>query len=153
MGTNFYFKTKVKEFAKRFADYEISDEPDFHYEIHLAKTSAGWLPLFQAHKGIINSVEDIEYLYKENYRKVSIVDEYGEKYTWSEFKTRVIDFNGGVDGVMQKTPIKKLSPGDFGYDPNLPDYTPISHYDYKGYDTSTLFKDPEGYEFEVRQFS
>lgn len=155
MGTNFYFKTKVKEFAKKFIDYSLYDEPDFHYEIHLAKTSMGWLPLFQAHKGIINSVKDIENLYNENYPKVTIVDECGEEYSWQEFKTRVIDFNGGVDGAIPKSPITDNIPGTPYYDPNLPDYTPISHFDYKGYiyhDLDYLFKDENGYEFDSRNF-
>ena len=156
MGTNFYFKTKVKEFAEQFVNYDVDDRGDgLHYEIHLAKTSAGWLPLFQAHKGVINSVKDIENLYNENYPKITIVDEYGEEYSWQEFKTRVIDFNGGVDGAIPKSPIEKLSPGDIGYDHNLPDYAPISHFDYKGYmyhDLDYLFKDENGYEFDSRNF-
>lgn len=154
MGTNFYFKTKVKEFAKQFDDYETSDRgDDLHYEIHLAKTSYGWLPLFQSHTNMVNSVKDIERLYKENWPDVIIIDEYDDEYDWDGFKKRVLEFNGGIDGVMEKTPITNNTPGTHYYDPNLPKATPISHFDYKGYDTLTLFKDPEGYEFETRTFS
>ena len=48
MGTNFYFKTKVKEFAEQFVNYDVDDRGDgLHYEIHLAKTSAGCFLFFK----------------------------------------------------------------------------------------------------------
>ena len=61
MGTNFYLFSKNKKLVQKYApySYELTDEPDFGYEIHIAKTSCGWLPSFQAHKNGINSVKQI----------------------------------------------------------------------------------------------
>ena len=154
MGTNFYFSTKDKEFAHKF-DYEIDEEPDLHYSIHLAKTSMGWLPLFQAHKGIINSVSDIKRIYDENSDKIRLVDEYNEEYTWDKFNERVLKHNGGVYGVMKRYKLDN-KPGSMFYDESLPETGPISHLEYNQKSKnnySGYFKDSEGYEFDTRWFA
>lgn len=151
MGTNFYFSTRNKRIAHRFEHYELCNRPDFHYEIHLAKTSAGWLPLFQAHKGIIQSVQDIERLYNEFKSNLAIIDEEGRSYDWPQFKCRVLDFNGGVSGRAPRVPYHQ-DPDDRFYDPKMPEYLPVSHFDY-AQRSSSLFKDAEGYEFESCSFS
>lgn len=158
MGTNFYLHTTSKEIAKKYApyDYEVTDEPYFSYEIHIAKTSMGWLPLFQGHRDGICSVysdKDLEEqltiqdAYSEGCR---IFDEYGDEYTWGEFEERVINFNGGIKGKVKPQKIKedKNSPW---YDADMPDHIPVSHFEYgKGKYASDYFTDNNGYEFDMR---
>ena len=129
------------------AEYELSERPDLCYEIHLAKTSAGWLPLFEEHT-LLHSVADMKKFYDVFAPKITIIDEYGETYTWNQFEERVLKFNGGVAGAIAKTPIVN-DPNDRWYDPRLPDYIPISHFEYKmpPDERRAFFKDPEGYEF------
>ena len=95
MGTNFYLMTQNKAMAKQYApySYELTDEPEFGYEIHIAKTSAGWLPLFQGHKDGINSVAGYKAAYGTG--EFKIYDEYGVEYNWEAFDERVLKFNGG----------------------------------------------------------
>lgn len=90
MSTNFYMFTKKKELKPFFGSkLELVDEPDFGYELHIAKTSAGWQPLFEAHEQI-RSVADLKMLYDKG--GVQILDEYGKEYTWPEFEERVVNF-------------------------------------------------------------
>lgn len=154
MGTNFYFSTKNKELAHKF-EYEIDEEPDLHYSIHLAKTSMGWLPLFQAHSGMISSVADIKSIFELHKDCLKIVDEYNDEYTWDEFEKRVLEFNGGVFGKMKRYKIDN-KPGSPFYDEALPEYGPISHFEYNFKSPNKYngyFKDPEGYEFDTRWFA
>ena len=143
MGTNFYLATKCKETRDNFFgyNYSLTDTPDWGYEIHIAKTSCGWLPLFQKHD-CISSVKDIENLYATG--KFIIYDECGTIYDWLGFKERVLDFNGGIKGVVKR----KLEKID-GY----AEYIPISHPEYQnGRYRSEYFKDPQGYEFTCHEF-
>lgn len=154
MGTNFYLMTRNKTLAQKYApySYELTDTPYFGYEIHIAKTSMGWLPLFQGHRYGINSVREYKAAYETG--EFEIVDEYGTIYNWAAFEERVLKFNGGVRGVepLKKIEIDKSSPW---YDPRLPDHTPISHFEYKyDYDYGNdYFADEDGYEFDRRWFS
>ena len=142
--------SKNKEFVQKYApySYELTDEPEFGYEIHIAKTSAGWLPLFQGHKDGINSVAG----YKAAY------DEYGVEYNWEAFDERVIKFNGGIRGFQKPEKINQDKTSPF-YDKSLPDYRPISHiegspqsYKYLFREPNHYFVDPEGYEFSSTEF-
>lgn len=161
MGTNFYMLTTNKEMKNKYApySYELTDDPYFAYEIHVAKTSMGWLPLFQAHADGIKSVKE----YKEAYDTgtFEIYDEYGNKYTWEEFDKRVLKFNGGKLGGIEPEKINNENI-PIGYrDTCVPEYRPISHisgnkqsYKYKFKDDNkTIFVDAEGYEFEEMDFS
>ena len=106
MGTNYFFFTKNKEAAKRYfgKTYELVDIPDFGYEIHVAKTSIGWLPLFQAHE-YCRSVLDLSAAFKSG--EFRIYDEYEDEYTWDEFVDRVLRHIGGIDGVIPKKYVKR----------------------------------------------
>lgn len=129
MGTNFYFHTRKKARRDRWFDcgeYELTDFPEFGYLIHLAKTSAGWVPLFQAHKKI-NGVADIKRIYEDG--GFRIVDEYGGEYDWPSFEERVVDFGDCCDDAYSH-----LEHEDGRY-----------HYIY--------FKDADGYEFTREEFS
>lgn len=90
MGTNFYMFTNRKELKPLFGKKsEVVDEPEFGYEIHIAKTSCGWKPSFEAHEHI-RSVADIKLLYDKG--GVKIYDEYGTEYDWNGFVDRVVNF-------------------------------------------------------------
>lgn len=95
MGTNFYMFTKKKELKPFFGTkLELIDDPDFGYQIHIAKTSCGWQPSFEAHDHI-RSVADLKLLYDKG--DVQILDEYGQKYTWDEFVERVVNFGSEIN--------------------------------------------------------
>lgn len=138
-GTNFYFFTKDKNIKN---DYFVGcgmivDEPEFGYQIHIAKTSCGWLPLFQANDEC-RSVRMMKKIY--DLGGVQIFDEYGEEYTWEQFDERVLQFNGGKKGVKER----RLIDGE---------YEPISHLEYEhGKYRSYYFVDSDGYEFSKEWF-
>lgn len=95
MGTNFYLFTEKKELKQYFGQkVTIVDDPEFGYEIHIAKTSAGWRPSFEAHDNI-RSVADIKLLYDMG--GVKIYDEYGTEYNWNEFVDRVVEFGNKLN--------------------------------------------------------
>lgn len=164
MGTNYYMITKNKILADELTDgrYELTDTPDWGYRIHVAKCSAGWLPLFQAYTNGARSVKD----YKEAYDKgdIIIADEYGSTFTWKQFDEEVLQHNGGRLGVIKpKEVMRRLM--CIGHDSQMPDYVPVSHlpgtkqsyrYDYDKLSDwelrLTIFADPEGYEFDTREF-
>lgn len=153
MGTNFYFKVDNKKKIMKAVNahnYSVAKQLMDKEFLHIAKTSAGWLPLFQAHLGLFRSVAEMKTFYETN--DVTIVDEYETEYNWDAFDDRVLKFNGGVDGAIPKTypNIDKTAPF---YDKDMPDWIPISHFDYgNGKYSSYYFKDPEGYEFDIRDF-
>lgn len=159
MSTNFYMITKNKEQAQRYApySYELTDEPYFGYEIHIAKTSAGWLPLFQAHKNGIDSVAEYKNAYDTG--EFRIYDEYGCEYNWNAFDARVLKHNGGILGVQKPEKIEQNKCSRW-YDKNMPDYYPISHiqgnpqsYKFINQFVNNYFVDSQGYEFDIQYFS
>ena len=92
MSTNFYLRNEklwndCKEFEKKYGVYVSAPE------IHIAKTSIGWKPLFQDNL-LFKSVADIKQFYDKS--GLEIFDEYNTKYTWEQFEERVLKF--GVDG-------------------------------------------------------
>ena len=152
MGTNFYLGTANKETAeKHFGyNYELTDMPTWGYEIHIAKTSCGWLPLFESHD-CFQSIKQLKELYDTG--SFIIYDEYGDIYNWEEFDERVLKFNGGVKGAIPLTEIKQ-DPTDRFYDHRLPGHIPISHFEYDfGRYAEDYYADEDGYEFTVHQFS
>lgn len=152
MGTNFYLMTKSKETRDKYFGYyyELTDTPEWGYNIHIAKTSCGWLPLFQAHN-CFKSIKQLKELY--NAAEFIIYDEYGNMYSWDEFDERVLKFNGGVRGVKPRVKYEQ-NPTDRFYDPRMPKYLPVSHleYDY-GFYASDYFTDEQGFEFTAHDFS
>lgn len=148
MGTNFYFFTDNKCAISNYFvdDYELTDSPRLGYKIHIAKTSFGWLPLFEKH-GSISSVKDIKNIFSSG--KFEIHDEYGVPYTWNEFCERVLKFNGGVKGVVPQTRKDISLGGSFQFE-----YVPISHFEYdNGKFADSYLKDDDGYEFSIKPFS
>jgi hypothetical protein len=151
MGTNFYLMTKSKEVRDKYFgyDYELTDTPDWGYEIHIAKTSGGWRPLFQSHD-CFKSIKQLKELYGTG--EFVLYDEYGTTYSWEEFDERVLKFNGGVKGAVPREKIVQDRNSRW-YDSNLPEHRPISHFEY-GYGAyaNEYFSDPDGYEFTTHEF-
>lgn len=111
MGTNFYIqRTKPRE---------------VYDEYHIAKTSGGWLPSFEAYtpcgewdeRPAVHSVSDIKTLVESG--DYVIIDEYDTEYDWDGFTERVLEFGD-----------------DFHNRSHHPD-----------------FKDPQGYEFLCCEYS
>ena len=96
MGTNFYMLTQDKPTISQWfsvGEYELTDDPMWGYQIHLAKTSYGWHPLFCGHKNI-RSVSDIKRIFDTG--KFIIFNEYGKRYSWEEFDIRVLQFSNKI---------------------------------------------------------
>lgn len=149
MGTNFYLLVKNKSIADKIGDFELTDTPDWGYLIHIGKRSCGWLPVFKSHRGI-KSVKDIEEW--SRWPGVIILDEYDEVLTWEQLKKELIDWNGGVEGKIPKE-YYEVDLNSPYYDPDMPNYTPVSHFAYgNGKYSSDYFKDREGYEFTYNEF-
>ena len=152
MGTNFYLATTDRDTRDQYFgyDYELTDTPFFAWQIHIAKTSCGWLPSFQAHD-CFKSIKQLKELYDTG--KFFICDEYGDTYNWEEFDERVLKFNGGVKGAIPRKEIKQ-DPHDKFYDPYCPGHLPISHFEYAdGRYASDYFTDENGFEFTNHWFN
>jgi len=173
MGTNFYLFTKNKEMALKYApySYELTDDPEFGYEVHIAKISCGWLPLFQAHKEGIRSVKEYKMAY--NTGEFKILDEYGDEYDWNGFDERVLQHEGGKLGVKKAEKFPDMTEKQkklFGncVDKDMPKWGPVSHiagskqsYGYSMWsdknsfyadENSSYYADEDGYEFDERWF-
>lgn len=141
MGTNFYFLFKDKQKKDKWFDWGevcVTDEPDFGYKVHLAKTSYGWKPLFQGYKRI-NSVALMRKFY-EDVNDCQIIDEYGNYYDWPAFQCRVLDFNKDLPDAKD--------------DDECANGGSISHLLYEnGRYRHEYWKDAEGYEFTDHEFS
>ena len=152
MGTNYYLMTDKKEIAEKlFEEYTLTDTPFWGYELHIAKCSAGWLPLFHFYRNF-SSVSEILKNIKEN--NLRIFDEYERELSLDDFIETVVNHNGGVKGKIKprKTgnEIYKNSPF---FDPDMPDYIPVSHFDYAhGKYADRYIKDSKGYEFCPEDF-
>lgn len=92
MGTNYYIITKSKKLVHEYfyGEYELSDEPFFHYRIHLNKLSCGWKPLFQNHNAFTKFADLIEFC-KAHKKDISIWDEYGEVFTLDEYIREILE--------------------------------------------------------------
>ena len=120
-------------------------------EVHVCKNSMGWLPLFQAQKGLWESVEEIKMHYRTYLPK--IVSENGKEITWEDFENYIINWYGGYNGAIPKFPYKSVL-NSWASDPDMPEYIPVSHFEYgNGKNAHMYFKDPEGYEFTWSEFS
>jgi hypothetical protein len=150
MGTNFYLFTKNKKVAQKYAPYSyvLVDDPRFGYKIHIGKCSMGWLPLFEAHSNGIRSIKEYKMAYDTG--KFKIYDEYNREYNWEEFEIKVLQHNGGIAGIMPREHCDKNPCNPF-YDPDIPSWVPISHFDTKY--AYMYFKDEKGYEFTEGDFS
>lgn len=152
MGTNFYIMTKSKEARDKYFrwSYELTDTPDWGYRQHVAKTSCGWLPLFDG-SGCFKSIRELKNIYDSG--EFILYDEYGTIYTWDEFDERVLKFNGGIKGVTPREKINQDRSSPW-FDKNMPEYKPVSHFEYAcGRYNDEYFTDSDGYEFSIREFN
>ena len=162
MGTNYYLHTKDKRLvAEHFpAEYTLTDVPDFGYEVHLCKMSAGWKILFQAHNFAYTSVKEMTKFFRKNKDKITIYDEYDNKQDLEEFidlytnrdklgaensQKLSVNAQGGMRGVSDDTTEPYIT-------------TPIDHIEYRDFmaqqsDTNLFtryeeyWNDDEGYNF------
>lgn len=84
IGTNFYLRLKdlpIDERLKQFIECN---------EIHIAKTSYGWKPLFERQLGRFSTIKELKQYYEDNSDMLEIIDEYDKAYTWDEFDKRVL---------------------------------------------------------------
>lgn len=175
MGTNFYLITQSKEIRNKFftdSDYELTDEPIWGYEVHIAKTSFGWKTLWEDHS-FYHSVEELRKFYKKHKTYIYIYDEYNKFYTWEDFEKRVINWEneqpvrymkyvpegnyneifGGKDYLTEST--------EDDYDIKMPydhvEYHKLDPYNEKRWiDESRepmYFHDKDGYDFTKGRFS
>lgn len=136
MGTNFYLTTTDRTMAELLFDVDYSADI---YEFHIAKTSAGWLPLLQSWK-CFRSVEELKKVY--DIGVFTIIDEYNTSYTWEEFTERVLNFNKNNPDACSHLSFPK-------------NRTKQEIYEIYGSDFIPLFynADKDGYEFSDREFS
>lgn len=140
MGTNFYFFTQNRAVADLMGSKrEVTDIPELGWELHIAKTSCGWKPVFEEHEQI-HSVRDLDKFYHDNRHYLTIFDEYEQKYSWPEFEERVIKH--GTPKV---------------FDPKIGMYTGNWRCEsdndcelYKHWDGE--YADADGYRFSTREF-
>lgn len=142
MGTNFYLITQSKRIKDAYfsdSDYHIVDRPMFGYEVHLAKTSYGWVTLWESHK-FYHSISELTKFYMDNQEDIFIYDEYFKFYTWDEFKKRVIDWNKDNPNACVH-----INP-----DRSMPNFNEIYG---RYYDDSRYFISADGYDFCDCEFS
>ena len=100
MGTNYFLFTRSKKLARLYfatetnwgvtdEEYEITDDPYLGYKIHLNKCSAGWRPLFQCHREF-DSFAKFEIFFKKHRGSLMVLDEYGEIFTWEDYKDIIV---------------------------------------------------------------
>ena len=137
MGTNFYFFTQNRAVADLMGPHaESTDRHKEAWELHIAKTSCGWKPVFEEHEHI-HSVRDLDRFYHDNMRYLTIFDEYGQKYTWQE---RVIKY--GTPKVFD--PEIGMYTGNWRCESDN-DCEPYNHWDGE-------YADTDGYRFSTREF-
>ena len=93
MSTNYYMLTKNKKFADTYfpEEYELYRGGDvFKAEIHIGKSSAGWMPLFREHKHAYDSVEKLRAFLREYADDIEIIDEYHNFFTAEELDEELI---------------------------------------------------------------
>lgn len=167
MSTNFYIflrGNKHRKDADEFFpnEYRLTDIPDFGYEIHIGKRSAGWKPLFEAHPNAYKSIRELCALAAEH-PTWEYIDEYGESYTFNELEHELIDWeavqlaqNDGEPRPMSMNPSTGLME-DAKPDDILTIDMPFSHEEYQEKFPSVwsvnYWEDEDGYDFTSEDFS
>ena len=173
MGTNFYFITQDREIKDKYFnydDYTIVDTPMFGYEVHLAKTSCGWKPLWQDHS-FYHSVAELKEFYFKHKEKLFLYDEYGRFYKWEEFEERVVNWGEQQEirymkYIPEGVPDEVFGGKKYLIESTKDDYDitiPFDHIEYDKLDVyrdnwryehkSYYSKDKDGYDFMQCEFS
>lgn len=167
MGTNYYLfmrgKVHKKDVEKYFPyEYELVDEPDFGYLVHIGKRSCGWKPLFQEHAHAYTGVKGLLQLIDEHLTW-ELLDEYDQAFTkdglieelidWGECQcekrgTRHLRF---VSGFREFEEVPEGEPYDI--------LAPIDHVEYmrkspRGWHSDSIryWHDEDGYDFTNGDF-
>lgn len=146
MGTNFYLRSKSAMWRKRFGEKASTDDcPPRTWEAHIAKTSYGWLPLFEQHPAAgIYSVRDLKAIYDEGGGDggiFTIVDEYNATYSWGEFEKRVINFGS----PKSWNPTGGYYDGNWRSEQDNDCRAPYNHWENE-------YRDQDGYRFQLSDF-
>ena len=124
MSTNYYLATQDKQVKEKyFSNYELTDEPMWGYEIHIATISFGWMPLFHSQEKAFNSYKELKELVATE--RFVLYDEYLTILSWEQF-----------DSEIQKLMKRKNELQ--------------SHLSYESVYGKRWYKDSEGYEFYRR---
>lgn len=123
MSTNYYFRNKEEyanyENANNIVNQKIeeiieaiekivNDEDEINivktrlhnaayvrYEtIHIGKLSINWKPTFERQDGLYSSFKELKQFYEDNKDKYDLVSDYGNIYSWDEFKKIIDDWQG-----------------------------------------------------------
>lgn len=173
MGTNYYMMTKNKKIAEKYfpGEYELTDSPDFGYEIHIGKRSAGWMPLFQEHSKAYGSVEGLKEFLKIHNGDFCIYNEYNDILTAEQLDEELFQWGENQevkylkyipDGIEDK-----ICGGKTYLVPSTPDNydikTPFDHSEYFKlarrwedwcrHRDNPYSKDCDGYDFMKGRFS
>lgn len=83
MSTNYYILTKDKSIIERYGlTYELTNEPDWGYWVHIVQLYSDYVPLFQAHKNVSSLPAVFSLLQETN---VTVYDEYYKKMDVAQF--------------------------------------------------------------------
>lgn len=164
MGTNYYMMTKNKEIVEEYfsGEYELVDTPDFGYEVHIGKRSAGWMPLFREHNKAYTSVKGLKDFLRIHSDDFCIYDEYNDFLTTEQLDEELFRWGenqevkylkyipGGIDNKIcgGKTYLVPSTSDDYDIK------TPFDHVEYSNlirkwencYQADYL-KDRDGYDF------
>lgn len=94
MSTNYYLCTKDKSIIDKYG-LNYTEEEHFHedntsyYEIHIAKTAGGWVPLFQSHTHINTKQNVLQLLQEPN---ILLYNEYSREIHIKEFIEQVVEY-------------------------------------------------------------
>lgn len=91
MSKNYYALTKDKSLIEKYGlIYELTDNPDWGYWIHIVQTTCEYKPLYQEHDYIKNIDDLLRFLKESN---IFIYDEYYNPLPLEEFIKEVIEDN------------------------------------------------------------
>ena len=101
MSTNYFILTKDKSLCEKYElNYELTDEPDWGYWIHICQTTSFLTPLWQAHIGVDNVDKMKELINEPN---CTLYDEYLREVNKDEFMQEVmIDSKNNKDLTSRK---------------------------------------------------
>lgn len=150
--------TKSKKLVEKHFpyEYEIVDTPMFGYEVHLAKTSCGWKPLWQDHS-FYHSVKELKDFYFKHKEKLFLYDEYGRFYKWEEFEERVVKWGEQQEVQYMKYIPEGIPDEIFGGKKYLikstkDDYDITIPFDHIEYERLDPYRERRGYMYERQSY-
>lgn len=141
--------TKNKELRNKFFDLEddceLVDEPDFGYEIHICKLSAGWKSLWQSHDHAYRSVSEFEKFVRDYEKELIFYDEYLKLYSIEDFLMRIKYFDRDENGNIREWAdgVPLICHEDYGRE----------HRSEYSFMDIRYWQDDDGYDFTERSFS